>query len=205
MKKLILFALMVTVSGQVSVAQSTRFGVKGGLNIDNISTNFPIVRDGKKNMLGFSAGVLAEVSLGKRFSLQPQLLYNVKGVKYNVPDHSHSVKINSIDLPIYAVYKPLPGISIGAGPNVGYNLSGKNTASFPTKEEVVAYKFNGAEYDFHRFDFGVSALLGYEHTSGLFVQATYLKGLSQVGNIPGYDWSHNVLSLSVGYLFTNRK
>lgn len=205
MKKVILFALMVAVSGQVSLAQSTRFGVKGGLNIDNISTNFPIVRDGKENILGFNVGVLADVSLSKRFSLQPQLLYNVKGVKFNVPDHSHTIKINSIDLPIYAIYKPLPSISIGAGPNLGYNLSGKNTATFPTKEEVVNYNFNGGDYELKRFDVGVSALLGYEHTSGLFVQATYLKGLSQVANIPGYDWSHNVLSFSVGYLFTNKK
>ena len=159
MKNRFFLALVACLISQVSLAQSTRFGLKGGLNVDNISTNFPILRDGKENILAFNAGVLVDVGVSNRFSLQPQLLYNVKDIKFTVPDHSHTIRLQSVDLPIYAVYKPLPGLSIGAGPNFGYNLSGKNVAAFATGDEVHAYAFSNADYDFKRFDFGVGGLM----------------------------------------------
>lgn len=178
---------------------------KGGLKCRQYLNQLPYCTRWERNILAFNAGVLVDVGVSNRFSLQPQLLYKVKGIKFTVADHSHTIRLQSVDLPIFAVYKPLPGLFIGAGPNFGYNLSGKNVAAFATGDEVHAYAFSNADYDFKRFDFGVGGLIGYEHASGLFVSVTYLKGLRKVCNVTDYVWSNNVLSISVGYLLGKRK
>ncbi len=180
-------------------AQKLHFGLKAGLNVSNVSTDFALVSDGQKSVNRLNAGVFLDADLGTHFSLQPQLIYNGKGLFFDTPDHSHTIAINSIDLPIYGMYKFGKGLFIGVGPNFGYNISGKNTANFPGKEESTEYKFKGDPYDYYRFDFGASLIAGYEHSSGLLLSVNYLKGLKNVGAIPDYNWKSNVLAFSLGY------
>ena len=57
---------------------TTKFGIKGGLNLTNFSSdNF------SDNHLkaGFNAGVFAKIPVTEGFSIQPELLYSLKGAK----------------------------------------------------------------------------------------------------------------------------
>src|SRR5690349_11177041 len=59
-------------------APTTKFGIKGGVNLTNLYVND--VKD--ENMkVGFNAGVFAKVPMSRVVSLQPELLYSQKGSK----------------------------------------------------------------------------------------------------------------------------
>src|SRR4051812_41326925 len=57
--------------------QST-FGIKGGVNL----TNLYVDETSDEHMkLGFNAGLFAKLAVARGFSIQPELLYSVKGAK----------------------------------------------------------------------------------------------------------------------------
>src|ERR1700676_5573291 len=63
-------------------ALHTKFGIKGGLNLTNLSSdNF------SDNHLkaGFNVGIFSKIPITEGFSIQPELLYSLKGskTKYN--------------------------------------------------------------------------------------------------------------------------
>ena len=206
MKKLSLFSVLAILIVHVSFAQNISFGVKGGLNIVNAKTSIPVVESGKTSRNLLHGGVIMDIGISEHFSVQPQLLYNGKGVKFDAGAHDHIITLHSVDLPIYAVYKITKGIYVGGGPNFGVNVKGKNVAT-GALNETKDYKFNKDPFEFKRFDFGLNAVVGYQHTSGLFISANYLKGMSKNlinAPAPGAEWSHNVLAFSIGYLFSQK-
>src|SRR5260221_5824274 len=57
-----------------------KFGIKGGLNL----TNLYVADVSHESMkAGFNGGVFAKLPLTKGFSIQPELLYSLKGAKEN--------------------------------------------------------------------------------------------------------------------------
>lgn len=203
MKKLIIFSACLFQISMV-LSQSMNLGVKLGYNSSNISTDFQIVKESKKAVSGLHAGIVLDIPLSDLLSLQPQIVYGKKGV-YFKPSHSHAVDVRSLDLPILLNFRTKSGVFAGIGPNLGYNISAKNTATFPDKVEVKKYKFTDDPYEYKRWDLGLMASLGYIHSSGLFASVNYLKGLNKVSNLPDNTWSSNTLSFSLGYLIQKKE
>ena len=59
-------------------APSTKFGIKGGLNLTNLhSDNF----SDSHLKTGFHVGVFSKIPVTPGFSVQPELLYSLKGSK----------------------------------------------------------------------------------------------------------------------------
>lgn len=202
--KNIILTVFIALTGLFVTAQKINFGVRAGFNSANVSTNVPIVRDGQKNVSAFNAGVFADIGICKKITLQPQLLYNGKGVFFNAGEHNHTIHLQSLDLPIYVVYKIKSGFFVGAGPNFGYYLSGTNSVKSSTMNETHDYKFTDNPFEYKRFDFGITTMLGFEFSNGLTISANYLKGLNNVSVTPGFNWKSNVLAVLLGYKFTKK-
>lgn len=208
MKKLTFILLLSTIATGTFAQMSNNsdspkskigIGFKAGVNLANVSTDFSVVADNQKMVTRFHGGLFYDIKISDNFLLQPQLLYNGKGLYFTPTGHSHDITMHSIDLPIYALYKTNIGFFVGVAPNFGYNISGKNVTKFPSKTETVDYKFNDNPFEYKRFDFGASLMLGYEHASGISLSINYLKGLNKVANLPDNTWSSNVLAFSLGY------
>ncbi|MBO5963247.1 MAG: outer membrane beta-barrel protein, partial [Bacteroidales bacterium] len=56
-------------------AQKVNFGLKGGLNLSNWSTNDSEMK------IGFHAGGYAQIKFNKMFAVQPEVLYSMEGTK----------------------------------------------------------------------------------------------------------------------------
>jgi hypothetical protein len=121
MKKLLLIVVMIVSGGMISA--QTKFGFKVGYNAGTVSSNDPEIKEDGKTLSGIGFGAFAEFSLGKNFSLQPQLNYNRKGVAVAHAGHSDKLQFNVLDIPVNALYRSNNGFFIGAGPNFGFNLS----------------------------------------------------------------------------------
>jgi hypothetical protein len=197
--------LLLPICAAHLLAADVSLGVKAGFNSGIAETNIDVVESTKEHRSSYHVGGLVDVAFGQHWSLQPQVLYSGKGVKFRAPDHGHIVSLYSLDIPVNLVYKTKPGLFLGLGPNFGFNLRGTNevTGDHPAK---VTYKFGADPFDFKRFDFGINALAGYQHPKGPFASISYLKGLRKgLINGPGAEWSHNLLSVSFGYTFRLRR
>lgn len=205
MKKIVL--LICTVAFLSVANAQVKFGVRAGANLAGISTNDSELKDEAKTYTSFHFGVIMEHQLSKSFSFQPQLTYNRKGTKIKHEDHEDARVFNSLDLTTNFLYKN-KGFFVGAGPNFGYNLSGKAESHENGTHEEADLIFGSGAGQFRRFDVGVNITAGYETKGGLLFSVNYLKGLSKLRNglpLTSDNFRNNVLGISVGYFFSKKK
>lgn len=186
MKK-VLLATAIAVLGLFNVnAQEIKFGAKAGLNFAFITG------DNTKNFdpnTDFHLGVMAEIKISDKFSFQPELIYSGQGADTNIESEG-SIALNYLNVPLIGKYYVTKGLSLEAGPQIGYLLS--------TKGGTLDYK------DLLKpIDFGVNFGVGYKLDNGLYFNARYNLGLSNINNVDGFtDKNRNgVIQLSIGYFF----
>jgi hypothetical protein len=196
MKK-VLLALVVLATGVAANAQKVNFGVKGGYNLSMVSAT----GESADPRSTFHVGGIANFSLNKTWSIQPQVLVSGKGANIAHEGHADKFKFLSLDVPVNAIYSFNNGLFVGAGPNFGFNLSGKFEADENGQHIEQDIKFGSGADQINRFDFGVNALVGYKLKNKLFFSANYTAGLSNWSNQPSTTWRNSVLGVSVGYFF----
>lgn len=80
MKKILTFIVALVATATVAHAQ---FGIVGGLNFSTVDKNANAVVEGIKNATLWHVGAAWKMSLPLGFAIQPELTYQVKGVKLN--------------------------------------------------------------------------------------------------------------------------
>lgn len=102
------------------------FGPKVGVQVTGIA-NFDTVAVDKKVSFNYQGGIFTRFNY-KKFSLQPEFIYQVKGGTFTTPSAKYSYKYFST--PILLGYTPLKGIYFETGPefsvalNQGYKREG---------------------------------------------------------------------------------
>jgi hypothetical protein len=182
----------------ISHAMMAQFhiGIKAGTNMTKV--------DGKsfkqEFKYGYHVGAFAEIGLGNKFFLEPELLYNQYSTTLD-SNFSHiyqgvansnaqrNVKLNYLTVPILLNYKLLGPISIQAGPQFGVLIDQSKT--------VLQ---NGGEA-FKSGDF--SLLAGVQvKLAMLRVTGRYAVGLNNINDIDDKDkWKNQNIQLSVGLAF----
>ena len=215
MKKNLLIAgfLIFSIS---TFAQTLSYGIKAGVNFSEITSSGSGASVSSQNLTGFHAGVIVDLGLGA-FSLQPGLFYTTKGGKNTATETefgftgtgSSKTTLNYLELPVNLLYK-IPAIDgkifLGAGPYIGYGLSGRltgtvNIPGVPATNIDQKITFGNDDGDIKNPDYGANFLLGYEFDQGLLVSANYQLGLASSPYSDFGKVKSRVLSISVGYLF----
>jgi hypothetical protein len=193
MKSRLLLLIGLVIFSQVAMAQF-RLGIKGGVNMTKI--------DGKSFSeefeTGYHLGGFAEIGLGKRFSIQPEVLFNQYNTRtdssfkdiYQVgPETFKDVKLNYLAIPIMLNYKLGSLISLQAGPQFGILMSDDNNllengkAAFTKGEFALA---GGAQLNLSNFR----------------ISGRYFVGLNNISDISDQEkWTNQGLQLSVGLAF----
>lgn len=234
MKKIYLLAIAAIAS--TAAFSQAKWGVQAIGNLSNVSLKVEGAEFLKKSSLvGFGAGIVLEVPLGSSLSLRSSLNLLQKGGKlksdFNLgggdgtgdePDFFPNLEMQNkfyyAELPVNLVYNVAMStgkLYFGAGPSVGYGLFGKSKVSStnpfdPTEketEEVDAFKkLDGEEAPFKRFELSANAIAGYQWNNGLYVNAGYLMGLSNlVESEDGESYKNRGLQLTVGFFFSKKK
>lgn len=213
--------IMLTVSAlalaAASFAQSTssvneppmraRVGIKGGLNLSNISNYNNGSTDNNKTLAGWNAGVIVDLPLAPILSLQPGVFYTTKGTKIEGgskgsvtdPYYKYTTNPSYIEVPVNFVAKlPLGDYTnkffVGAGPYAAFGVAGKNkwttnvggaeSSGSSTIKWDDDTPFNSGDpnqgYDkLKRFDWGLNFLTGFE-LNDFIISAQYGLGFNKI-------------------------
>lgn len=130
MKKLCILLLALTTFSSVSFAQSG-LGIKGGLNLTNISTDAGSLQnnimESFESRTGYAFGVWGR--LGDKFFIQPELMIASKGGELNVipvtggSPQTIDIRYTDLDIPLLIGFKPLNFLKVMGGPVASLKLS----------------------------------------------------------------------------------
>jgi hypothetical protein len=82
-------------------AQEVTLGLKGGLNVANLSVDDPGGSDsGFDSQADFLAGLFAQFGIGRVFALQPEVLYSQRGAKTRGDDSATKLNLNYVQIPL---------------------------------------------------------------------------------------------------------
>jgi len=195
MKKL-LFAAAIAAFTMTSV-NAQQFGAKAGLNMATVVGDNT---DNNKMVTSFHVGAVAEFEINDQFSFQPELVYSMQGTKVEYTllgqEIESSIEISYINIPLMAKYYVTEELSLQAGPQIGFLMSAESKSGSTTSDMKDETK---------NVDFGLNFGLGYKMDNGLFFDARYNLGLSDLvderANGDDDKISNAVIQLSIGYNF----
>jgi hypothetical protein len=194
--KIKIFSLFASILlAQAAMAQ-LNIGVKAGANITKI--------DGRsfkdEFRYGYLLGGFAEIGLGKKFGIQPEVIFNQFQTRTDTAFNSiyqnafsdatsGNVKLNYLSIPLLLNYKLGNVITLQAGPQFGVLL-----------DQDRNLLENGSE----AFKTGDLSLLGGAqiNISKLRFSGRYAVGLNNINDIDNRDeWKSQAWQLTVGYAF----
>jgi hypothetical protein len=221
MKKSILLVVAI-LFGIFSInAQTVNFGAKAGVNFADITGDESDSFDGRTS---FHFGAVAEIPVSEKFYFQPEIIYSEQGSDYKDSETDTDgeytftetaegeIRLGYINIPVMAKYYVTEGLSIEAGPQVGFLISAKNEYDYTYTETSLEGDFTDTESgeddikDYVKgIDFGVNFGVGYKLESGLNFVARYNLGLTDANDDTNYlgdsTYKNCVIQLSIGYFF----
>ncbi len=171
MKKILSFLTVcaVALSINFSANAQVKFGIKGGLNMTNLSSGLVSdVTNVFKSYTGFNAGVALHIGLPLGFAIQPEVLYARTGSNLKLlpdgglldqvlQDHKTSFIVGNIQVPIGIQW----GIKLGpvrpyaqVVPYIGFPIS------YAIKSELGGEVKTEPNDGYKSFDYGVGAGIG---------------------------------------------
>jgi hypothetical protein len=188
-----IFALAILLcSVSVSYSQSLHVGIKAGANINKI--------DGEpfsnQFTYGYHVGVFAEIGLGKKFSIAPEILFNQVNVdtganfssvfKFN---NLSSIQLKYLTIPVLAEYKLSKIFALEAGPQFGILINQTNSL------------VQNGKNAFNKGDFSVVGGVQIKIV-GLRVYGRYIFGVNNLNDTgQTNDWHGEMIQVGVGYAF----
>lgn len=193
MKKVILAAFVLGTCTAALAQQQLKFGPKAGVNFANLSGV-----DNAEMKTGFHVGAVAEIKFNEKFSIQPEVVYSAQGAKANIGNIQGKVNLDYINVPILAKYYIVDGFSVEAGPQIGFLVKAEGKGTVDNVSVTNDIKDN-----FKSTDFGLGFGLAYDLPIGMFVNARYNLGLSDIRNntSSGDAIKNNVIQVGIGYKF----
>jgi len=186
----LLVVIMLTFTG----CSCHYYGFKSGLNVSTI--NGDGIGDTQPK-LGLVAGGFAELCIDDYTSVQPEVLYSQKGVKYmNSNGYDGTIKLDYIDVPVMAKFKVSNSIVLEGGPQFGLLLSAKDKYHSSSDSGIDDIKD-----DISDLDFGANFGLNYDLQNGWFFGARYNLGLSNINKNSDVNNKNGVFQFTVAYKF----
>lgn len=210
----------VSVNAQSSGGMGTAFGILAGVNFQNLNGKDANGDKLENSMvLGFHAGVNAQIPIAPEFYFQPGLLFSLKGGERTGDGLNSKYQLSYLELPLNLVYKGALGngfVMVGFGPYAGYAINGKATqdgiGSGKSESDVEFTNTVGLNDPltrsyFRALDFGGNVFVGYETASGVFFQLNSQLGMVNINpddeRLPNDETAikNTGFGLSLGYRF----
>jgi len=188
LKKTILLAVVFICFIQVN-AQKISYGLGTGLNISAIKNEPVYYRLSDKNLDAFTGYAFVNNRFSKAFSIQTEIGYygfggirkdNIQGPADGIVGQvTTTTRLNYLHFSLFPTFTiPNTGVSIFAGPAVGFLLSSKTTYQIEAVHPEYVGSFITPKYN-NLCGFAVAGM-GYTMPSGLGLSARYMYGFENI-------------------------
>jgi hypothetical protein len=189
MKAKIVTLTLITFISTASFAQSFNIGFKGGANINKLTGQS--FKD--QFSFGYQLGGFVELG-GKKFSIQPEILFNQSNVDTSSSFSSvyqfknmGKVQLKYLSIPVILNIKPSKLLSLQVGPQFGVLLNKDKTLLQNGKEAFKGGDFSmlgGVQLNIYKF----------------IVYGRYTVGLNSINDIDNKEkWKNQSIQLGVGF------
>ncbi len=179
MKNIISF-LIISFCVSSNLFSQVEFGIMAGPNFSNVrfiqDSDFDDTgsNESQDYRLGVHAGFLLDVKLNNHFSIESNILYNLKGYDYTdqFTNENGKVSLHCITLPIAMGYQIFPNTTLQLGPEISYLASSRIKIGDINQDASNIYSKN----------FSLSALAGinYAITDHLELGIRYSHGITRM-------------------------
>lgn len=193
MKK-VLFVFSFVAASIAASAQSTQFGVKGGLNIANLKATVSGMSVSAQSKLGANGGFFANIPVSENFRIQPEALFSMEGSKVEFMGEKATTNLTYVNIPVMAQYTA-SGFYGETGPQLGLLVAAKDKADGQSEDSKDAYESINLSW-------GVGA--GYKLTNGLGFGVRYNLGLSNIAKTESSEDASvksNVFQIGLSFTF----
>ncbi|ATA88532.1 porin family protein [Capnocytophaga stomatis] len=212
MKNFIIAVTVAIATIFTTQAQEVKFGARTGLNISTVSFKGSETEAGHSYNVdvetgfktGFHVGAFAELGLSDQLFIEAGLAYSQQGatlksmtgtfgsrtIKQDFDKDSY-ITLGLINLPVWLKYD-IAGFRPKAGLNIGYLVN----ASSKIGGEKRSEKIND-----NNFDFGLGIGLEYNLPMGVFFDANFNFGVTNLAQEKGSTVKNRTFQIGVGYKF----
>jgi hypothetical protein len=214
MKKITIITVLAIFSFSINAHSQNSdlgYGLKAGANYSKFSADSD--SDGSdldfyKRKVGFYLGGFLNVDLSNKFQFQPELLFALEGTSFErevettdngfesnptVSDFESDINDYTIAAPLVIRYLITETLFLEAGPQLAYVLD--------RKEKIKKNPFEPsgdpqpAEYDYDKFDFGITLGAGYKISESLCLNGRYFHSLLE----RDYNIKSSIFNLGIEY------
>ena len=205
MKKQNLLFIAFLLTTTIAFSQDINVGVRGGLNMSNLSMNLPSnlwpADNQKKSRTSFNIGAYGQYSLNEKMVMQVELFYSGEGANFTEPGTELPAHINLsyLSLPILFKYNIIRNFYAMAGPQFSYLLAAHSIYKNSNSYNVIR--------EHNRIDVGLVPVIGYDWKN-FSINLRYHIGFSKLPKSHS-SWSYtgyaddkiksNVFSVVVSY------
>ena len=210
-KTIIILCTLFLSASAIAQDQKVKLGIKAGLNLATLTFDESELDSSSK--AGFTAGVMIEIPMTKKFSLQPEILYSQQGTKTSFSDsdvtnsnYESTIKLNYLNIPVMLKYYVIEGLSVQAGPQIGILLKANNKYT----DNFLGYD-NQESFDLKEYSSGIDTSvnvgLGYQFKDKFYTDLRYNISYSNVfkdgdtNHFIDNDMKNRVLQITIGYFF----
>jgi hypothetical protein len=183
---LALLAVSLAAGPTSTTAQPLSIGLKGGISQGTLVGDDVSDADYRA---GFSGGVYAKYDVNRAFSVQPEVLFTMKGAETGAGEPALATgeyEFQYLEIPVlFKLNAPLDGVlqpSLYAGPQLGFNLNGELDGEDIDDETLQTAEFSavlGGDLGFDLSDMGVGPL------SRVVLDGRYAFGLTNTFDTAG--------------------
>ncbi len=167
MKKIAILCIgVLTALFSIGVNGQTTFGVKGGVNVADLSDN------GYKPRVSAHGGIYVNRMVNKYFGIQPEVLFSGEGHRYVFDNAEHVWALNYIQIPLMLQVYPIKELYLEAGPQLGLLVSARDKLTGGTHPNIKA--------NFATAQFSIGTGIGFKIVDRVTVYGRYNFGLTDV-------------------------
>jgi opacity protein-like surface antigen len=219
MKKIFFLAVCLVVLGSSAFAQTyyyprrvhrpvqrknddfyrPRVGIEGGLSIANTVDSYD-ERFSTASILGFNAGITADIPLAYPLSFEPEVLFSQKGYQASTTDGTFTQRNDYIDIPLLAKFRLVRGFNFLIGPQINIPVYSTTTFNSGFNTSSESYYTNSSNKSYVAGAVGFSIDLN----PNVDIHARYLIDLSsntEDPNSPLPNYRNQVWQFGIGIKF----
>ncbi|WP_438962949.1 porin family protein [Nonlabens sp.] len=193
MKSFYISLIALFLVGTAAQAQEFSYGIMGGLNVSKV--NNALGGEFADNKINYHVGLIAEFPQGDKWSFEAAAFYSGEGEQIERNGNVSTIYLRFINVPVHFKYYITKGLSVHAGPQVGFLLNAKQSFVEDGDREEIEGKVNSS--------YALTGGLGYDFDNGLFIKGTFDLGITDLFDNVDFKQDQRTRTghLSIGYKF----